>query len=177
MCGKRWDGTGEYHRWGGCSEDNDQTFLHLGSNSYWDAGFPEVDPDLAARMEERQEGREEAHFVRLFPFYDEKDSYYRNSFFVKDSEGTEWKGNLGLHLEEELERSEAVHDVALAGDGTWCVIHDSTFTLSTGIDETIDDQLSSFFKRQKHRREIRSQDIRKHNELRVRTCRASRNFR
>jgi hypothetical protein len=73
-------------------------------------------------MEERQEGREEAHFVRLFPFYDEKDSYYRNSFFVKDSEGTEWKGNLGLHLEEELERSEAVHDVALAGDGTWCVI-------------------------------------------------------
>ena len=79
--------------------------MHLGSSRYWDAGFPEVDPDLSARMEERQEGREKAHFVRFFPFYDEKDSYYRNSFFVRDSEGTEWKWNLGLHLEEELERS------------------------------------------------------------------------
>lgn len=186
ICGKRWDGSGEYHRWGGCSEfvsdaldewsneprklqvsfgKEEQTFLQLGSNSYWDAGCPEVDTFLSVRMEERQDAREEVHFVRLFPFFDEKDPVFRNSFFIRDEEGTEWKGNLGHHLEKELQKSDTIHDVAIAGDGTWCVIHDSNFTISTGINQTIDDQISSFFKRQKDRRDIQRHDTRKYNEF------------
>ena len=65
-------------------------------------------------------------FVRLFPYYSS------SSYFISDQNGTQWAG-LDKHVSTELKSRKNVQDVAIAGDGSWCVIHQSGATSSNGI--------------------------------------------
>ena len=54
--------------------------------------------------------------------------------------------------------------IAIAGDGSWCVIHDSGATFSTGVSNELSQHIKNFFKRQKERRENRNKEIRQYQE-------------
>lgn len=53
-----------------------------------------------------------------------------------------------------------MQDVAIAGDGSWCVIHDKKAVFSTGVSDEVQKEINRFFRRQENRRRKRSIEIR-----------------
>lgn len=123
-----------------------------GRNGYFTTG--NVHDSLSSRMKRINSRKKSVNFVRLFDHH---------SYFISDSEGTEWLG-MGLHCNKELKKQDAIKDIAVATDGSWLIIRPNTFTASTGVDEDLTEHLIRFFREQKKRNSERGRQIREYNE-------------
>ena len=94
--------------------------------------------------------------------------YSSSSWFISDDEGQEWYISKHYPINQELDKGSNVHDVALAGDGSWCVIRENKATFSTGVAKEVENQINNFFSRQKHRRQKRDIEIQHYKEEQIR---------
>ena len=181
--GKRRDGSGSHIWWGGCQNNlisaikknsgegnrlqvsfgqrEDQAILKIGKNGYAQIGYT-VNRGLTDRMARINNAKKNIARVRLFPFYSS------SSWFISDDEGQEWYISKHYSINQELNKGNNVHDVALAGDGSWCVIRENKATFSTGVAKEVENQINNFFSRQRHRRQKRDIEIQHYKEEQIR---------
>lgn len=169
--GEKRDGTGRHSWWGGCSDSVSDvikewtnsswrlrvcfgphsTDLILKGNNGYSCSFLDDDLESRIKMINRKNGT--IHFVRLFP---------EGGYYIRDTEGSEWKG-LGSHLKAEFDKGGVIHDVVVAGDGSWVVIRSNHYVSSNGVSIKVTQLLTEFYERHKERQNIQSQKIQKYN--------------
>jgi hypothetical protein len=171
MSGKKRDGTGATSWWEGvgavASEqikvrakahhplqvffgDTNKVLLISGKNGFWASG---VDCDLSARLDRINKLNASILMVR---------QYSDGGYFIKDSEGTEWKG-LGTHLANEIKNggTDSILDVVCARDGSWVVLRPDRYTASGGVSRELTTRLAQFYVTQKGRAQQRVNAISK----------------
>jgi hypothetical protein len=170
VAGQKRDGSGAHAWWGGTEAADsikeafsehrvrasfggknyhEKWVIVTGTNGYQTSG--NVDPDLSARMQRNHKRRGTIDSVRLLP---------GGGYFIRDSEGSEWKG-AGTHLSEELENGgkDPVLDVAVATDGEWIVIRPDRFQRSTGVSDALASKLARFYREHRQRRDAQTTSI------------------
>uniref|UniRef100_A0A6T5VIP0 Uncharacterized protein n=1 Tax=Leptocylindrus aporus TaxID=1398097 RepID=A0A6T5VIP0_9STRA len=143
-----------------CFGTDERCLVISNRDSYRDAssGEDKVNSDLTRRIVRINENGGEIDFVRLFPFHpisDDATSVDRSKdpYFIRDSEGSQWKifiPELSDHLKN---RKELVCDVALSGKGDWVVAHPNGFKASEGVPKHIFNKLLKFYSARHRRRD------------------------
>ena len=144
------DWTGGIHKveaaFGSC-DGIEQWVIREGSNGHCCSGS--VPDDLAERLKKIHDRGKSIEFVRLF-----EDSQW----YVQDDEGSMWSVH-NTHLGKELKGSGPIHDVAIAGDGSWIVIRGNHAVTSTGVDKDLVDKITTFYQKQRQRFNKRNSEI------------------
>ena len=93
--------------------------------------------------------------VRLLPPVDAYAAWSVPRFWISDSQGKMWSGDLGKPFHDDLksEEKDEVLDVAQAGDLAWIIIRPNRFMASTGVSKRLTLRPSKFYHDQKGRRE------------------------
>ncbi len=171
------DGTGAHHWWGGTFGGNDieemtgsikvsfgsddfgqETYAIIqGRNGYSLSGS--APSGLRDRLDKIHRKRKNVEYVRLFS---------DGKYYISDDEGSQWFLN-NKHLEDEVRKNGYVHEVAVAGDGSWAVVKDNSYESSFGVCKELEDKLSNFFSDQRRwikdrKREIREEKNRQERE-------------
>ena len=128
----------------------EQYVIVQGDNGYCCSGL--VSSELTERLKGIHDKRKSVKFVRLFE---------NKQFYVKDDEGSMWAVNNNAHLGEELKKAsgQGIHDVAVAGDGSWIVIRENHAVTSRGVDKKLVDKLTTFYQQQRQRFNNRNREI------------------
>lgn len=166
-CHSWWGGTlasAEIKQWYGMPHELQVSFgsteweietwaLIQGKNGYWESS--NLNDGLSDRLKRIHDRNKTIHFVRLFS---------GGQYFISDQEGLSWSLD-GEHVANELKERNGgtVRDVAVAGDGSWVVIRDNSFSASKGVDSDLTSALSRFFSEQRKYNNDRSAEIREAN--------------
>jgi len=118
-----------------------------GNNGY--AVSNNLNSNLVERLKEINARKKKINFVRLF---------HNGQYFISDDEGEQWLLK-DTNLVGAIKNNE-VKEVAVAGDGSWVVIHENKYVSSVGVDEELDKKLSKFFYDQSRWSNERRQEIR-----------------
>jgi hypothetical protein len=127
--------------------------LHDRNNCHYE----NIPTDLERRILRVKRSNGTIHFIRLF---------HCGGYFISDSNGEDW-GGLHLGVSRELGRPGLVRDVAIARNGSWIVFRDHGFSSSPSIDTELVEQLTEFYVRQNHRKEVREREIQHFQEARL----------
>lgn len=104
------------------------------------------------RLKTIQAKSKKIHKIRLF---------HHGNYFISDDEGCEWTSTMGEHLQNEIKKPPRdVRDVAMAGDGSWVVVRDNKYMISTGVDGRLKTVLQQFFSEQRQWNNRRAREIR-----------------
>ena len=173
--GEKTDGSGGHCWWGGLTPSTSATVkentknnskvslgttsfhtethaIILGRNGYSLSGG--LHQDFENRLKKTNSRNKTINFVRLF---------HNGQFYLSDADGNLFLFHNNEHLSKELLKNKKIEDVALAVDGSWVVIFDNTFEVSTGVDKKLTKALSKFYSDQRKYIQDRRQEIREAN--------------
>ena len=175
ISGEKADGSAGHSWWGGTSAsesikenidsdplhvsfgsdnfDNETYVIVYGRNGYEVSG--NLDSDVLDTLKKMNRRCKKIYFVRLFD---------RGQYFISHQEGTEWV----LHnnnITKELKKNGKVNDLAVAGDGSWVIIREDSYSTSFGVDKRLEKELSKFFSDQRRSIIARKEAIREANEF------------
>jgi len=106
---------------------------------------------LSDRLKRIHSRSKTIHFVRLFS---------GGKYFISDQEGMEWQ-LCNEHITTELQKNNGnVEEIAVAEDGSWVIIRGNNYVSSTGVDQTLKNELSKFYAEQRRYGDDRRAEIR-----------------